>query len=91
MTTEFIQNYLDKKIIEDENYIVCTFYDLRIRNNLTEIQADRFLELSKIWLENNNYSVYFTGARYKYKGENKIVQDSEYMVAIKESEVNRNV
>ena len=88
MTTEFIQKYLDKKIDEDENYIVCTFYDLRIRNNLTEIQADRFLELSKIWLENNNYSVYFPGAKYKYKGESKVVKDSEYMVAIKESEVN---
>lgn len=84
MTTKFIQDYLDKKIIENENYIVCTFFELRITNNLTEIQADRFLELAKIWLENNNYSVYFTGARYKFKNEIRVVKDSEYMVAIKE-------
>ena len=84
MTPKFVTQYLDKKINENENYIVCTFYDLRIRNNLSEGEVDRFLELAKIRLENMNYNVYFTTAKYTYQNVEKIVQDNEYMVAIKE-------
>lgn len=86
MTPKFVTEYLDKKINENENYIVCTFYDLRIRNNLSEGEVDRFLELAKIRLENMNYNVYFTTAKYTYNNTEKIVQDNEYMVAIKEKE-----
>ncbi len=84
MTPKFVTEYLDKKISENENYIVCTFYDLRIRNNLSEGEVDRFLELAKIRLENMNYNVFFTTAKYKYENVEKTVQDNEYMVAIKE-------
>ncbi len=87
MTTEFVTNYLDKKIYENEDFIVCKFYDLRVKQNLTEESVQQFLSLAKIRLENMNYLVYFTGAKYKYKGESKRVKDNEYMVAIKEREV----
>lgn len=82
MTKEFITNYIDKKIREDENYIVCMFYDLRIKHDLSEDEVQKFLELAKIRLENMNYRVYFTGARYTYNNESRIVQDNELMVAI---------
>ncbi len=84
MTPKFVTQYLDKKINENEDYIVCTFYDLRIRNNLSEGEVDRFLELAKIRLENMNYNVFFTTAKYTYQNVEKTVQDNEYMVAIKE-------
>ena len=84
MTTQFVTKYLDKKIDENENYLVCEFFDLRIRHNLSEEEIYKFLELSKIRLENLNYKVYFTGAEYTYKGQRKVVQDNEYMVAIKQ-------
>ena len=84
MTKEFITNYIDRKIRENEEYIVCTFYDLRIKHDLSEDDVQRFLELSKIRLENMNYQVYFTGAKYTYKNESKMVQDNELMVAIKD-------
>ena len=41
------------------------------------------MELAKIRLENLNYQVYFTGAKYTLNGEKKVVQDNEYMVAVK--------
>lgn len=84
MNTKFITEYLDKKIQENEDYIVCTFYDLRIKHNLSEEQVQIFLELAKTRLENLNYQVYFTGAKYNYRNNRNIVESNQYMVAIKE-------
>lgn len=84
MTTKFVTEYLDRKIEENEDYIVCTFYDLRIKNNLSEEQVQEFLELAKTRLENLHYQVYFTGAKFDYKNTRKIVENNQYMVAIRE-------
>ena len=73
---EFIDSYLDEKIEEDEEYIVCTFYDLRVKHNVLEDDVDKFLELAKIKLENMNYQVYFTGAKFTYKYAMRTVQDN---------------
>lgn len=82
MTTQFIENYWQDKLGED--CIVCTFYDLRVKNNLSESEVDEFLQLSRNKLENNGYDVYFTGAKYKYHGEEKVVETNQYIVAIKD-------
>lgn len=84
MTTKFITEYLDKKMEENEDYIVCTFYDLRIKHNLSEEQIQVFLELAKTRLENLHYQVFFTGAKFNYRNTRKIVENNQYMVAIKE-------
>lgn len=60
MDLMFVNDYLDKKIVENEDYIRYTFYELRVKNNLSEQEVDKFLEL------------------------NKIVQDNELIIAIKE-------
>lgn len=85
MTIEFVTEYLDRKMEENEDYILCTVYDLRVKNNVLEQEVDDFLKYAKIRLENLNYQVYFTGARFKYDNNIRIVQDNEYMVAIKEN------
>ena len=82
MTTQFVERYLNNKINENENYIVCTFYDLRVKNNLSEEDVQKFLEWSKNKLENMGYKVYFTGEEYVYKSENMKVEDNQYMIAI---------
>ena len=87
MTTQFITEYLDKKIEKDENYIVCTFYDLRVKNNFTEEQVQQFLTLAKIKLENIGYRVFFTGAKFRYNNNINVVKENEYMIAIKEGEI----
>ena len=84
MSIKFVTEYLDRNIKENEDYIVCTFYDLRIKNNLSEEQVQEFLELAKTRLENLHYQVYFTGAKFDYKNNRNIVENNQYMVAIKE-------
>lgn len=83
MTIQFVTEYLDNKIAKNENYIECSVYDLRVKQNLTKKDVDIFLQYAKTRLENLNYQVYFTGAKFSYKGERKIVESNNYMVAIK--------
>ena len=63
MTTQFITDYLDEKINENEDYIVCTFFDLRVKNNISEDDVQSFLELAKIKLEHMDYNVFFYRSR----------------------------
>lgn len=84
MTTQFVENLINEKMSINKNEIIFTFYELRVKNNLSEEQVDEFLALSKIRLENIDYNVYFTGAKFTYQNANRTVQDNELMVAIKE-------
>lgn len=83
MDLKFIDEYINKKIEENENYIRITFYELRVKNNLSEEEVDAFLQLVRNKLENLNYNVYFTGARFSYNNASMMVQDNELMIAIK--------
>ena len=49
------------------DYIRYTFYELRIKYNLSEQDTDRFLDLIRTKLQNENYKVYFTGTKFEYK------------------------
>ena len=87
MTTQFVTEYLDNKIEKNENYIKCTFYELRVKRNLSEEQVDELLKLAKTRLENMSYQVYFTGAKFQYNGKEQQVQSQDYMIAIKERNI----
>lgn len=80
---DLIEYTLQGKIKENENYIKYTFYELRVKYNLTDEESDTFLNLIRNKLEKMNYNVYFTNARYTYKDANCTVQDNELMIAIK--------
>ena len=84
MTTKFVTEYIDKKINENENFIRYTFYELRVKNNLSEEEVDEFLRISRDYFENKGYKVYFTNARFNYQNANRMVQPNELMIAIKE-------
>ena len=84
MTTQYVEEYLNYKISQNANEIIYTFYELRVKNNLSEEEIDEFLRLNKIRLENLGYKVYFTGAKFVYRNANRTVQSNEYMIAIKE-------
>jgi len=84
MTTQFVTDYLEEKLKDNENIIKCTFYELRVKLNLSEEETDKLLELAKIKLENLGYQVYFTGAKFVYENANRTVQDNELMIAVKE-------
>ena len=84
MTLRFIDDYINQKINANDQYIRFTFYELRVKNNLTEEETDKFLELAKNKFENMGYKVYFIGDVYELYGCMKEVQENELMIAIKE-------
>lgn len=86
MTLEEISTYIENKINKDPNLLIFTFYEIRIKLDLSEQETDKFLKLTRTKLENLGYRVYFTGAKYEYKNQNKVVQDNELMIAIKEGD-----
>ncbi len=87
MTLEEIDNYINKKINYNENIIIFTFYELRVKLNLTEEETINFIQLTKIRLENLNYKVYLTGEKYIYSNLECIVKDNELLVAIKRNSI----
>lgn len=84
MTTQYVEEYLNYKMSQNKNEIIFTFYELRVKENLSEQEVDEFLRLCKIRLENLDYNVYFTGAKFVFENANRTVQSNEYMIAIKE-------
>ena len=68
----------------NENEVVISFYELRVKQNLTEGETNEFLGYVKIRLENMGYNVYFTGAKIISETRERVVQPNELMVAIKE-------
>lgn len=85
MTMQFITQYIEDKINENENFIRYTFYELRIKNNLDEEEIQQFLEINKNYFENKNYKVYFTGQKFLCENRNLIVKPNELMIAVKQS------
>ena len=79
-----IEITLEEKMNENDEYIKYTFYELRVKYNLSEQETERFLELIRMKLLNEKYRVYFTGAIFEYKEEKMTVGNNELMVAIKQ-------
>ena len=69
MSLQQIDLYLNDKLKENNNYIVFTFYELRVKLNLTSEKKLNFLHLIATKLENNNYKIYRTGQNYIYEGK----------------------
>ena len=92
MTDTFVINYINNKLktSENENFIRYTFYELRVENNLSEEDVNRFLKINKDYFENKGYKVYFTNERFFYEESNRMVQPNELMIAIKEIEKRNN-
>lgn len=83
MTMQFVTEYIDKKVDENSEFIRYTFYELRVKNDLSEEDIEEFLDINKDYFENKGYKVYFTGDTYEYNNENKVVEQNELMIAIK--------
>ena len=79
-----IEEYLMNKIDENEKIIRCTFYEIRVKLNISENDETEFLKFARIRLENLGYRVYFTGAKFTYENANRTVQPNELIIAIKD-------
>lgn len=83
---EFVENFIADKIAVSPRIVRYTYYELRVKLNLTENGLDRFLKCSKIILEELNYNVFFTGARFKFENADRVVETNEYMIAVKDDQ-----
>ncbi len=79
-----ITEYLDNKIEQNSKRLIFTFYELRIKMDLTEPTIDKFLRLSETRLINLGYQTYRPGQVYEYQGEMLEVKENELLVATKE-------
>lgn len=83
MNLQEIDLYLEDKLKQNRNFVIFTFYELRVKLNLSSEQMYNFLHLVSTKLENNNYQIYRTGQEYFYR-EKLRVEDNQLLVAIKE-------
>lgn len=81
----FTINFINEKVNENEEYIRYSFYELKIKNNLSDNEIDYVLKVSRDYFENKNYSVYFTNAKFEYQNAYRMVQPNELLIAIKNS------
>lgn len=84
MTLEEVTNYIDKKVHLDRDEIIFTFYEIRVKLNLTEEDAKVFLSYCKTRLENLGYKVYTTGDKFTYKDAHRTVESNQLMIAIRQ-------
>lgn len=87
MNLQQIDIYLENKLKQNRNCVIFTFYELRIKLNLTSEETYNFLHLVSTKLENNHYKIYRTGQEYFYKEKLK-VEDNQLMVAINDMKNN---
>lgn len=83
MTVKEITEFLDEKIEQNENEIVISFYEVRVKMNLSEGETNVFLMHCKTRLENFGYRVFFTGDKFVCDNIEKVVPDNDLMIAVR--------
>ena len=83
MKEDYVDKYIKEKIAGGKDFIKFSFYELRVKENLSVDDTDDFLEMSKWKLEDLGYDIYFSGAKYTYRDNRYTVGDNELMIAIK--------
>ena len=81
MYKQFVDDYIDRKLEENENCIICSFFELRVKYNKTEAEVYEILNLLKNRLTNMRYKLYYKG---QYYSQTEKVKENQFFVAIKE-------
>ena len=84
MTLLEIDEDLNRKISENERYVRYSYFELRVKRNQTEEEAQNVIQIVKNRLENMNYKVYLEGERFVFENADRIVDINEYLIAIKD-------
>lgn len=84
MNLQQIDAYLENKLKQNQDYVVFTFYELRINLNLSSEETLNFLHLVSTKLQNINYRIYQLDQEYIYEGQRKKVEQNQLLVAIKQ-------
>lgn len=83
LNMEKVNNYLTKKLETHSDIIICTYFEMKIKLDISEKDENLFLRYARDKLQENGYDCYFTNSKYKYNNEEKIVDTNELIVAIK--------
>lgn len=83
---EFVRKYIVNKIEKNNDEVRYSYFELKVKMDMDERDIDRFLKCSRIILEEHNYRVYFTGAKFEFKNAKRTVEDNEFMIAVKDGE-----
>lgn len=84
MTLQLLDEYLENKLKQNNELVIYSFYEVRVKQNLKVEESLNYLHLVAIKLENLGYKVYRTGQSYTYKGKDYKVEENQLMVAIKD-------
>ena len=79
---KFVENFVNVKITKNNDIVKFSYFEIKIKMNMDEEDSDRFLKCSKIILEDQGYQVYQLGEKYNFEGEQRKVEDNEFLVAI---------
>ena len=79
---KFVENFVNVKITKNNDIVKFSYFEIKIKMNMDEEDIDRFLKCSKIISEDQGYQVYQLGEKYNFEGEQRKVEDNEFLVAI---------
>ena len=79
---KFVENFVNVKITKNNDIVKFSYFEIKIKMNMDEEDIDRILKCSKIILEDQGYQVYQLGDKYNFEGEQRKVEDNEFLVAI---------
>ena len=83
MTMGELDNYLNTKIENNEQFIEFSFYELRIKCSLSKKDSELFIKLARNKLENSGYRTYLSGDFYIFNDKKYIVRENQLLVAVK--------
>lgn len=78
-----IEYTLEEKLNKNDKIISYSFYELRVKYDLTEYETSVFLNLVNNKLGYMGYKIYFTGEKYFLDNKIETVKDNELMIAVK--------
>ena len=73
----FTISLIKSKEKENEDYIRYSYYELKVKDNLSEEEIDEVLRISRDYFENKGYKVYFTNAEFEYQNAKRKVEINE--------------
>lgn len=79
-----IDKLVEEKLEIDEKFLRFTYYEVMVKNKVSNQQENKFLSLAKNKLNNMGYKVYFQDQQFVYNEAKMRVQPNELLIAIKE-------
>lgn len=84
MILKEFNKYLETKIAQNPKQITFTYYELRVKCDLSEDDMLTSVRIAKQELENQGYKTYEPGASYFVGNQRMTVKENQLLIGIKE-------